>query len=251
MSQAIQNKTDAAPSSLLQEIEHKTPAAHKEKCRASSPFHFVGCTMVTVLLGKKAQDVPQLKEALEDLPGESLFFHMTRPWFAQEFVASPFPNDFALWSAREAGDVSLAEKLSILDPHAHRDVESLREAVLQVLNDHLTTEPASSRPILGQPFAFLSVKAIHFPGPRPAENLEEFRNQLLHLSAGTIYHHACASVLRGAGRGGDFADWIEGAVGAPKLAAKIRGVSPFLGSLEQYRLALLSLCDEFLKSKQG
>jgi hypothetical protein len=52
------------------------------------------------------------------------------------------------------------------------------------------------------------------------------------------------------GRGqNDFAAWFEHGLDLPELAAKVRAVDPYAGSLERARTRLIQLCDEALASE--
>jgi len=66
-----------------------------------------------------------------------------------------------------------------------------------------------------------------------------------------IYFHLVEARMR-LGRGqNDFAAWLEHGLDLPDLAAKVRAVDPYAGSLERARTRLIQHCDLALAAGAG
>jgi hypothetical protein len=87
---------------------------------------------------------------------------------------------------------------------------------------------------------------VEIPTGIQVTTLEEFRDALLDVDVSAIYFHLVEARMR-LGRGqNDFAAWLEDALDLPDLAAKLRAVDPYAGSLERARTRLIQLTEEAL-----
>ena len=63
-------------------------------------FEFKGCIEIKELLGKKADDELKLLELIEEVPVDSIYYHMYSYFLRHRYVTEPYPNDFANWASR-------------------------------------------------------------------------------------------------------------------------------------------------------
>ncbi|HSB68583.1 MAG TPA: DUF5752 family protein [Candidatus Methylomirabilis sp.] len=210
------------------------------------PFAFVACLELLEFVGARAENERQLAELLEEVPLDSIYYHTHSFFLRHKFVAGPFPNDFATWSAIQVRDRVLGERLAMVDPGMFPSLQALREELVAVIDDHLRRLPVIPGIIFGEPFDFIQSRIVEIPTGISARSLQEFRDVLLEVDLSAVYYHLMEARLR-LGRGqNDFAAWLERALGLPDLAARIRGVDPYSGSLERTRSRLVQLCDEAL-----
>jgi hypothetical protein len=66
------------------------------------------------------------------------------------------------------------------------------------------------------------------------------------VDASSIYFHALESRVRRGHPDGDFAEWIDRALGLSPLAEEIARINPYLGGLEDIRFRMLRLLDAVL-----
>jgi hypothetical protein len=166
-------------------------------------------------------------------------------------VAGVYPNDFANWAAVQVRDRVLGERLAMVDPAAFPNLQSLREELVSVIDDHLRALPMVPGIILGEPFEFIQSRIVEIPTGREARSLQEFRDALLTVDVSAIYFHLVEARLR-LGRGqNDLAAWLERGLGLPELAAHFRALDVYAGSLERTRSRLLRLLDEALAEGAG
>jgi hypothetical protein len=205
-------------------------------------FHFWGCSEIRESLGLRADSLRHLLERLESAPQESIYYHTVRCLLRHRVVPTPYPDDFSNWIAQEARDVTLAERLAFHSPFDFPDGESFRHHLLETLDDHLTRLPAATV-ILGEPFYFLTGHLVAVPLEIVARDLQSFRGALTEVDDSALYYHGVEAIGRLGNPRGDFAAWIEDALGLAPLARRIAEIDPFVMSLGGVRARLLELVD--------
>ena len=65
--------------------------------RASTPFRFVSCMELREVLGREAMDEQRLLEPVEEVPGDSIYYHTHSYYLRHPYTQVLFPNDFATW----------------------------------------------------------------------------------------------------------------------------------------------------------
>ncbi len=216
---------------------------------AEHPFLFVGCWELREMLGRSARDEQQLMEAIEEIPLDSIYYHTHSFFLRHRYIAGPYPNDFATWAAIQVRDRVLGEKLGILDPYEFENLETLRTAIVIIIEEHLSQLQIIPRAIYGEPFHFMQSRIIEVPTGLEARTLTEFREILATVDVSVIYYHTFEAMLR-LGRGkGDFAPWIKEQLGLPELAQKIAQLDPYMTSLEKVRHRIIKLCDAVLEKR--
>jgi hypothetical protein len=214
---------------------------------ALHPFLFTGCWELRQMLGRSAGDERQLLEAIEEIPLDSVYYHTHSFFLRHKYIAGPYPNDFATWAAIQVRDRVLGEKLGVLDPYEFKDVESLRSAIVTILEEHLSRLQIIPRVIYEEPFHFMQSRIMAVSTGLESRTLTEFREMLASVDASAIYYHTFEAILRLGRRKGDFAIWIEEQLDLPELAGKITRLDPYMTSLESIRHRIIKLCDEFLE----
>jgi hypothetical protein len=213
---------------------------------AEIPFEFVGCTELREILGSKAEDELQLMDLVEEVPIESIHHHTHQYFLRHQYLMGPYPNDFATWAATQVRDRVLGERLGVIDPYDFDTLEDLREALIVVIDDHLSRLHGVPRVEDGKPFYFMQSRMVEIPTGVVARTLQGFRDGLAAVDASAIYYHFYAARIRGNGREGDFVLWVERRLQIPEVAQQLRKINPYNFSLEQLRDRLVEICDMFL-----
>jgi len=217
----------------------------------AGPFSFVACLELHEFLGLRAENERQLADLIDEVSLDSIYYHTHAFLLRHKFVAGTYPNDFATWAAVEVRDRVLGERLALVDPAAFSNLQALREELASVIDDHLRGLTVVPGIILGEPFEFIQSRMVEIPTGITVRSLEELRAALLDVDVSAIYFHLVEARLR-LGRGqNDFAAWLEQGLGLPELAAKVRAVDPYTGSVERARTRLIHLCDEALAAGAG
>jgi hypothetical protein len=212
-----------------------------------STFHFWGCSEIRESLGVRAESERQLMERLETVPAESIYYHTVRCLLRRQVAPTPYPGDFATWVALEVRDPVAAERLALSSPFDFPDIEAFRGHLLDILDDHLSRLPFAPRVILGDPFYFMRGHLASVPLELTAHDLPSFRRALGEVEDSTIYFHAVEAIGRLARPRGDFAAWVDGALGLSALAARMDEVDPFVASLSGVRAQIIEAVDDALE----
>lgn len=214
------------------------------------PFVFTACLELCQFVGVRAHSIPELMELLAEVPLDSIYYHTHGFFLRHKFLSGAYPNDFATWVAVEVRDRVLGERLAMADPGAFADLQALREELVAVIDEHLRRYPGAA-PLAGEPFDFIQSRIVEIPLALEVRTLQEFREALLEVDASALYYHLVEARVR-LGRGqNDFAAWLETGLGLPELAARVRALDPYLGSLERTRSRLIQLCDDVLTGEPG
>jgi hypothetical protein len=204
----------------------------------------MACWELREMLGKRANDVQELLDSLEEVPVDSIYFHTHSYFLRHPYIAGPYPNDFANWAAIQVRDRVLGERLAVVDPFEVGDLEALRTELISIIDDHLSTVGFVPRIFFGEPFYFMQSRILAVPTGVKARSLEEFTEVLERVDASSIYFHVFDAMARkGKGRS-DLEIWVEESLGLAGLGRRLGAVNPYATSLEGLRNRLVQLCRE-------
>jgi hypothetical protein len=220
---------------------------HPER-RAASPFRFVSCIELREVLAKEAMDEQRLLELIEEVPGDSIYYHTHSYYLRHPHAQRLFPNDFATWVTIHAQDRLLGERLGVLDPFEFEDIEQLRGEIVSIIGDHLNQLAVVPRSAANEPFEFVRAHIIESDLGLEVGTLQEFRDALVQVEVGAVYNHVCEARRRNGRLPGDFACWLaaEDGLAMPDLAAAVAKVGRLGLSLEGIRGHIVRLCDRAL-----
>lgn len=217
---------------------------------SARPFVFFGCIELREILGHRARDERELMERLEQVPLDSVYYHTHSVFLRHPRVTSTFPNDFANWVASQIRDEVLAERLGMVDPFQFPSLDELREELISIIDQHISTLHPVPRVVFGDAFFFVQSHVLEVPTGLEARTLPEFRSCLATVDASSIYLHALHARVRRGVEGGDFAHWVGQELGLEWLADEIARINPHLGGLEQIRVQALRLVDAELGKRE-
>ena len=240
------------PLEALLEMTAPAPALPPPETKAEAgPFLFVACLELREFVGTRAEDERQLADLLEEAPLDSIYYHTHAFFLRHKFLAGLYPNDFATWVAVQLRDQVLGERLAMVDPAEFDSLEALRDELVGVIDDHLRRLQVVPRTASAEPFDFVRSRTIQIPTGVEVRTLDEFREALLDVDASAIYFHVVEARARLGPGHNDFAAWLERGLGLTQLAARVRALNPYSGSLERTRARLLQLCEEELAGGSG
>ncbi len=218
--------------------------------KAENPFSFTGCWELKEMLGRTAWDERQLLEIIEEIPLDSVYYHTHSFFLRHQYIAGPYPNDFATWAAMQLRDHVLAEKLGILDPFDYDNLETLRAEIVNIIDNHLSQLQIIPRIIYGEPFYFMQSRIISVPTGLEAHDLAEFCEILSNTDPSVVYFHTFEAMLRLGRREGDFPLWIKTQLGENQLATAISLLDLYMSNLEFIRKQIITLCSAVLEKEE-
>lgn len=200
-------------------------------------FEFKHCVSILKSTGRKANNLRELRNGIEEVSNESIF-HNTYQYFMKGHMLE-YTNDFAQWAGESLGERVLAEHLSNIDPYEFTDIHGLRSKLLEVIDDYLKIFPEPRDVIPGDEFYFNETITMIFPVGIKANNLAEFLIAIRYIDAGSLYYHFYDARSRLGGGKDDFSKWFEDDLAKKELAEKIQGIDPFMHTTEGIRQHIL------------
>lgn len=83
---------------------------------------------------------PKQKNRLSFLP-DCIYHHTHRFLQQHQYLSLEPPNDFAYWVSEALGEDELGERLSSIDTIQFSTIRSLREKIIQTIEDYLKHNP--------------------------------------------------------------------------------------------------------------
>jgi len=214
---------------------------------AANPFWFRECFLMTMPLGKRASNLRELLQTWREVDDSVLYYHLLQSRLAVTQPVVEYPNDFALWASTALQDSKLAEKLSSFDPFEYDDMEQVREAMVDILEEYLWNLPSVPWARPGFEFHFCEASMVVIRGETPANTLKEFCQGLGKVGLDSVYYHFFEARRRlGMRHMDDFSYWIETNFDLPELVAAIRDIDVYFYTLKEARDTLLALIHQHL-----
>jgi hypothetical protein len=215
--------------------------------KASDPFWFRECFLMTMPLGKKAMNLRDLLQILREVDDAVLYYHLVQSRLAVTQPVVEYPNDFALWAATSLQDSKLAEKLSSFDPFDYDDFQRVREAILDILDEYLWDLPNIPWVRPGFEMHLCEASMVVIKSEISANTLKEFCQNLEKVGLDSVYYHFFEARQRlGMNHTDDFSYWMETNFGLPELVAAIRDIDVYFYTLKEVRDTLLRLIRQHL-----
>ena len=209
-------------------------------------FQFSSSASLGKLTGRSAHNLEELLQLIKTCPDSSIFFHTFLTFKKMREVQVPFNNDFAFWISQNLADQALPEKLTAIELAEHSTIESLRDRIVAIIENHKKEDPQVFNRTAAKPFYLCDAVRIVYLTDKFAYNLKSFRESLDSISVDSIYFHFIESRLQTQLQTDDFSRWIQESLDMPELAAKIRNIDIHIHTLEGLRHKLTALIDQYL-----
>jgi hypothetical protein len=215
---------------------------------APNPFWFSECIAMPMPTGKTAVNLRDLLQTLRDVNESVLSYHL---WQSRMSIAHPeveYPNDFAAWAANALHDNRLAEKLSVIDPFSFENMEQIREALVDLLEEYLWNLPSVPWARPGFEFFFCDASIIVLRSQIVARTLSEFLSGIMNVGQNSIYYHLMDARWRlRSVKTDDFSYWIKESYDLPELVSDIHGIDVWFYTLEEIRKTIFRLVKQYIE----
>jgi len=220
-----------------------------ELTKESGPFRFSTRLHLSELTGLRASNVSELLETIKTVSGACIYHHTHRFLQQHQYLSPEPPNDFAYWVENVLGEARLGEKLASIDIIQYPCLRSLREKIIQVIEEYLQKNPSAARRFVdpGAEFHFVKSISFVFPTNYVANDLKELADILKKITIDSIYYHVFESRLRLEKGKNDLSLWIESAMGDKSLADRITRLDPYTFTLEDLRKRLVTLIERSIR----
>lgn len=219
-----------------------------ETCEIENKFPFAvkDCALITLATGTKVQNLKEFAAALKTIPLSSIYHHFWGRLLRPLFDEPEYNNDFASWASRGLHDKLLAEQLSMVIPTDYKDMEGLRQEMIEVVEQRLDESEYVPWAQTDQQFHFLKSQIVVFDTGIRYDHPAELLPQIIKLSTGSIYYHFIDARNRTEERFDDFSSWLCGfGKDFEGLGKKLCSVDPYFSSLKEIRLIVSNIFQEF------
>ncbi len=244
----LDEKTLLIPNSKF--IKMTVAILGKPQKQASQPFRFFTRLHLKELTGLKAKNLSELVAILKDADDSVIYYH-THNFIEEYQYLTPQPaNDFALWVSDALGDEVLGEKLANIDTFEFLTIGTLRERLVDFINEELSKKPGGRDAPPGREFHFIRSLSAIIPTFHVVHDLREFIEVLRTVSIDTLYFHIFEARLRLHKGVNDFSIWLNDCLDEKELADKIAILDPYAYSLESLRTMIIQLAEKHLEKEQ-
>jgi len=214
---------------------------------AKDPFWFRECFLMPMPLGRKAVNLRELLQTLREVDESVIYYHLLQSRLTATQPVVEYPNEFALWAATALQDSKLAEKLSSFDPFDYDNLEEVRGAMVDILEEYLWDLPSVPWAHAGFEFHFCEASMVVIRSETPANTLKDFCQGLGKVGLDSVYYHFFEARRRlEMSQMDDFSYWMEANFGLPELVKAIRDIDAYFYTLKEIRDTLLVLIREHL-----
>lgn len=210
---------------------------HVETRKAGGqPFAVQDCALAAIATGRRAQNLRELRENLLTIHQDSIYYHFWGGLLRPRFDNPEYHNDFAIWSRYALNDLILAERLGIIDPSEFRDLESLRQELIEVIEERLDESEHVPWAKSDSQFYFIRSQIVVFDTRWRIKTPKELAQAVPHVSVGSIFFHFIDARRRSQDGIDDFRAWLQqNFQGYEDLCADLARIDPFFSSLRELR----------------
>ena len=217
----------------------------------SNPFVVKDCALIQIATGVKVQTLRELKKELLTIDEDSIYYHFWGSLLTPRFREPEFGNDFASWAFHALHDRTLAERLSVIDPLQYSDIQSLRLALLDVIDERLDEVEVVPFSSSDQQFNFVKCQIVVFNTQRLIEKPEELGEAIMSFSSGSIFYHFIDARRRTKGNIDDFRAWLKMFGDRyKKLSTLISQIDPYFTTLLELRELLAQTFNDYFKVRK-
>ena len=214
----------------------------------SNPFVVKDCALIQIATGVKVQTLRELKKELLTIDEDSIYYHFWGSLLTPRFREPEFGNDFASWAFHALHDRTLAERLSVIDPLQYSDIQSLRLALLDVIDERLDEVEVVPFSSSDQQFNFVKCQIVVFNTQKLIDKPEELGEAIMSFSSGSIFYHFIDARRRTKGNIDDFRAWLKMFGDRyKKLSTLISQIDPYFTTLLELRELLAQTFNDYFK----
>ncbi|MCZ7664757.1 MAG: DUF5752 family protein [Thermoleophilia bacterium] len=118
------------------------------------------CTLLTLSTAVSAENAKEFHGALQLIPESSIYHHFWGRLMRTQFDEPEYSNDFAAWTYHHLRDKALAERLSAVDPAEFDSLGTLRQELIEIVEQALDENPMLSFIRAEQPLHFVQSEII-------------------------------------------------------------------------------------------
>jgi hypothetical protein len=209
-------------------------------------FEIQDCTLLINMGGIPAAfNLRELRDRIAICGVNVLYHHFCETLLRPTFDNPDYRNDFAVWVKLHLGDRVLAERLGILDPYSYRDMEELRGATLELLDERLSELTSFPFVPQGAEFFFMEATTVVFDTGERIDHPRQLSRALGQMTTSSIYFHFLEARRRPPVGMDDFSAWLCGyGTDFSRLVEKLSSIDTGFYTLTELRNALAAVVEQ-------
>jgi hypothetical protein len=205
----------------------------------NNPFIFKSELWIPRYTGIRVYSINEFINALKVIDKFSIFYHMYINIFNYHNLPTFYTNSISYWFFKN-GYLLLAEKLSIVDPLDYFDLEELRIALINTLEENYDKNWNRKEKY---PFYFITAEREIIECERVAHNLDEFIEGIKKSSINSLFYHLITSRIENKTIINDYSAWLY-SIGEVKKAEKINKLDPYIMTLYEIKEEIIKILEE-------
>jgi hypothetical protein len=209
-------------------------------------FVLKDCALIAIATHKRADTLKELRDHIEDLNPESLYYHFWANLLLPHFEEREYINDFAGWVRHSLRDEKLAEQLAVLDPVSFNTLEELRYHLLERIDDRLDENEYLRWSHATQQFEFIRSQIVVFDTQKKISEPLEMSDLIPRMSVSSVFYHFIDARRRTQDKVDDFRQWLAffGEAYQP-LINQLTGIDPYFSTLVELRQQMADTFQHF------
>jgi len=210
------------------------------------PLKIKDCDLVAIATGQRAQNLKELRNNLLTCHPGCVYYHFWGGLIRPRFVDPEYNNDFAAWASHGIHDKKLAETLGVVDPTDYKDIENLRNQLIEIIEQRLDESEYLTWSHSDRQFNFIRSEIVVFDTKHIVKNPEELAELISRLSVTSIFYHFIDARRRSPKGEDDFRNWLISVNGEYRqLCNLISQVDPYFITLNELRTQLSQIFNSY------
>jgi len=213
--------------------------------QAKNPFLFMTSSSLVTITERRAHSIRELLAGIREVSGSSIYHHSHQVYREWQTFGRPPIHDFGYWVGEVIREKGLGEKLAAVDPTQYDDIRSFRNRLVEIMEEHLASDPIINQAPPGGQFNFCESTSIILDTGIRAQTLDEFIEALGRITRRSLYYHLFEARIRLHRLDNDFSIWLREQLEAPRIAEEISKLDISVYSLEQLRAHLFIILGKY------
>jgi hypothetical protein len=211
-------------------------------------FKIHDCALIAIATGEKAQNLRELRDKLKTIHPGCLFYHFWGGLLNPHFDDPEFQNDFAVWAKHNLHDSKISEQLSLIDPNILENIDDVRGALIEIIEERLSESEHVPWVKTGQEFHFIRSQTVIFDTGVSYNDPKDLLDVIPNISLGSIFFHFIDSRRRTPDKRNDFSVWLAGFGDTYKeLIEDLDKIDPYFTTLSDLRHDINGVFQNFFK----
>ncbi len=218
-----------------------TSSSQVDRGNHHEAFRVRDCALVALATGLSAQNLREFRDGLQRVHEGSIYHHFWGRFLQPQFDEPEYNNDFASWIYHGLHEKALAERLSVIDPTEYEDISSLREDILERVEERLDETEFVAWARVDEQFHFVRSQIVVLDTGKIIEQPEGLAKAVSEMSLGSIFYHFIDARRRTPEKIDDFSAWLLGwGEKYDTLRYSLMAIDPFFSSLKELRRIITS-----------